>query len=60
MPERKGRIYYGQEHHWSKLTEIQVREIRDSASSNKDLGVKYGVTPDAIRSIRKRRNWRHI
>lgn len=44
----------------AKLTESDVREIRLSILSGKSLAEKFGVTPQAICNIRKRRIWKHI
>lgn len=49
------------EKQWStKLTENDVREIRSSPLSGKELAEKFGLSPQAISSIRKRRNWKHV
>jgi len=46
---------------WSaKLTEDDVREIRKSNLTGKELALKYGVTPAGISNIRTRRIWKHI
>lgn len=45
----------------AKLTEEQVREIRNqSTSSYIGLAVKYGVTPSCISSIMRRKTWKHV
>ena len=49
------------ERQWStKLTEADVREIRTSPLSGKELAEKFGLSPQAVSSIRKRRNWKHV
>ncbi len=49
------------EKQWStNLTEDDVREIRSSPLSGKELAEKFGLSPQAICSIRKRRNWKHV
>jgi hypothetical protein len=52
------------EHHTAKLTEEQVRQIRARYTPGYGhltvLGREYGVTPDAIKFIVTRRNWKHI
>ena len=44
----------------AKLTEADVRFIRASDLSGKDLAAKFSVTPQAITNIRKRRIWKHV
>lgn len=44
----------------SKLTEAAVREIRSSAANAHELGRLFGVTPTAIRHVRKGRSWSHV
>ncbi|CAE6811919.1 hypothetical protein R69746_05662 [Paraburkholderia aspalathi] len=52
------RHYFGEQHHWAKLTESQVQEIRASKSRNKDLAAEFGVDPSAVSHIKRNRNWR--
>ncbi len=44
----------------NKLTEDQVREIRASPMGLSEIGRLYGVTPQTIFGIRRRKIWRHI
>lgn len=46
----------------SKLTEEQVREIRDNPDNKtaKLLAENYGVTQQAINNITSRRSWKHL
>lgn len=44
----------------AKLTELDVRAIRESPSGSKALAFRYGVTRQAIASIRSRRTWAHV
>ena len=37
-----------------------VREIRSSTLSGKELAAKFGISPQAVSSIKKRRNWKHV
>lgn len=55
-----GRSTRGEKGSRAKLTEKKVRHIRSSLDSGASLARKFGVTPAAICSIRKRRNWKHI
>lgn len=44
----------------SKLTELQVREIKMSNLSLNALAFKFGVSDSTIADIRKERTWNHI
>ena len=61
---KKGRIrsggLRGEAHGCAKLNEISVREIRASNLPRKALANHYGVTPEAISLIVKRKTWRHV
>jgi hypothetical protein len=59
---RKGRMNHirGVRHPWSKLTEDQVREIRNSTGPLRDAATKYGVSRSAISLIRRGDNWAHL
>jgi len=57
---RNGRSAKGERHPLAKLTERDVRAIRESGESNLTLGFQYGVHPGHIHGIRARRTWRHI
>lgn len=53
----------GASHYKSKFTESDVRSIRDARASGvplRTLACKYGVTPEAIDAIAKRKNWAHV
>lgn len=43
-----------------KITPEAVRDIRDSPATGKELAAKYGITPQTVCDIRKRRSWAHI
>lgn len=44
----------------ARLTEREVREIRNSARHHDELAVAYGVSHQAITALRRRETWRHI
>lgn len=44
----------------AKLTPDGVREIRASRERAIDLAVQYGVSPQLISNVRKRRYWRDV
>jgi hypothetical protein len=49
------------EKRWNaKLTEQQVREIREASGPHRAIGEKYGVTGGNVWSIKKRRSWKHV
>ena len=50
----------GTESHFSKLTNEQVLEIRNSNKLIKELSIIYNVSKDCIRLIIKRKTWVHI
>lgn len=60
----KGRATIGEKSSNAKLTERQVREIRDKYATGeymqKDLAPLYGVTKGNILAIVRRRSWKHI
>ena len=46
---------------WSaKLSEQDIREIRNSNLTGKELALKFGITPAGISNIRTRRTWKHV
>lgn len=54
---------YGELCNLSKLTEVQVREIRANGKmgmSNKQIGILYNVLHETIRNVLNGRAWRHI
>lgn len=44
----------------TKLTESDVRAIRESDEANKVIAARYGVTAPNILAIRQWRTWRHV
>ena len=54
----------GEEHPMSKLTEVDVLEIRrlhaEGGISSKELGLKYGVHYSHIWRIVTRKRWKHV
>lgn len=50
----------GEAHHWSKLTADRVRQIRDSPLGCYRLAREHGVTPRAIRMVKRRMTWKHV
>jgi hypothetical protein len=44
----------------ARLTEADVREIRASSLTQRELGRRYGVSQVAICKIRTRRTWAHV
>jgi HNH endonuclease len=57
---RHGTLQLGESHHNAKLTEEQVREIRQSALGLRRLAEIYGVRPETIHKIRTYRAWKHV
>lgn len=51
----------GEKHHKTRLTEAQVREVRDAPSKGvMALGRKHGMRRDVVDQIRSRRTWKHL
>lgn len=62
---RKGRIsrahqLKGEDHNQAKLTEDDVRAIRASDKSQKELAREYGVAKGTISFIVNRQTWKHV
>ena len=53
-----GGTLYGEAHGCSKLTEAQVKEIRQSPA--RDLAQKYNVSKSTICAVRQRRIWKWL
>lgn len=56
--------HHGERHGMAKLTERQVREIRQEYAEGNimqtGLGRRYGIDQSTVSSIVRRKNWRHI
>lgn len=50
----------GERAHSHKLTASEVRDIRTSALSQKELAARYGVSQAAISDILRRKTWTHL
>lgn len=50
----------GSNHYYAKLNEDDVREIRSSGCSNRELATNYNVSIDNIRCIRRGLSWKHV
>lgn len=62
---KKGRAYfaYGELTKNAKLTELQVKTIRQAHASGKpvlEMAKEYGVTEETIYNVVNRRTWKHI
>jgi len=62
---KKGRrrAVAGDDCSWSKLTEVQVREIKKRLAlgeGNTRLGYEFGVEAGTIADIRRGKNWKHV
>jgi hypothetical protein len=59
----KGVPWTGSKHPAAKVTEEDVREIRQAASAGEDfgsLGERFGLTATAVRFICRRKTWKHV
>ena len=50
----------GDRHPSAKLTDDDVKAIRRSDGSGRELSLVYGVTPETIFNVKSRRTWKHI
>lgn len=50
----------GEKNTYAKLTEKNIKEIRNSNNKNKELAKKYNVTPQHIRLIKNNGCWKHL
>lgn len=60
---RHGTMYRGEPHHYSKLTEAQVREIRrlyDAKVRLCTIAVQFGIDRQHVFNVGKRKSWRHV
>ena len=56
----KKRCLNGVDHGMSKLTETQVREIRDSKETGPAIAQKMGISTTTVYDVRNRRIWKHV
>ena len=59
----KGRSSRGEHRHWARLTEPQVRQIRELRASGRTqpgLAREFGVSRAAIGLIVQRKRWKHV
>lgn len=60
---KKGRMQHGNKHYLAKLTENDVREIREkrtSGSTQRQLAETYNVSSMCISHVVNRKTWKHI
>lgn len=53
----------GEQHHKARLTEVDVRAIREQRANGRicrEIAADFGVTREAVQSIVDRRSWKHI
>ncbi len=56
----KGRATRGERNPRHKLTEGEVREIRASSDSGRDLAAQYDVSEATISMVRNNKVWKHV
>ncbi len=56
----KGRQARGERNGPAKLTEQEVRAIRNDERPLAAIGADYGVAPHTISAIKNRRTWKHV
>ena len=57
---RHGNIVRGENHRSNKLTESQVRSIRQSSLKYKDIAKKFGIAFITVSEIKRRVTWRWL
>lgn len=57
---KKGRMHLGEKHGMAKLTENDVREIRNSPLSGVELAKKFKVGNMTISNVRRFKVWKHV
>lgn len=60
LAKKRNKAPQGAAHHKAKLSDIDVKNIRASTGSLKELAAKYSVHTSQISAIRTRRTWKHI
>lgn len=58
-----GRTHRGEQHHFTKFTEDDIRTIRQRAASgevHRLIAIDYGVTRPTISYIVRRNTWKHV
>jgi len=63
LPRYENRSKFGPDNHATKLTEAQVREIREDLRDGRStvlLAREHGVSPKNIRLIRDGEIWKHV
>lgn len=58
--KEKGRYQQGEKVPCSKLTEEQVREIRKSDKSIRELAVEFECSKSVVHSIKQFKAWKHV
>ena len=58
--QKNGKVARGERHGCAKLTEAQVRHIRDTTGGASQLAAIYGVSLTHVWAIRTGRVWKHL
>jgi len=53
-------VHCGEDNPAAKLTEADVRTIREARGALRDIGKRFGVSASAVCNIRKRNTWAHV
>ena len=56
----RGRAPIGVKHGRVRLTEDDVREIRASREKRRVLAARFGIAPQTVWDIRRRKRWKHV
>lgn len=62
--KRLNRYKQGQDHHWGKITDDDVREIRAKYAAGwyymHEIAAEYGISISNVHAITHRRTWTHL
>jgi len=61
---QKGQLPHGTRHHFGRLTDDQVRRMREryanGGTSHRLLALEYGIRPGTARAIINRKTYKHV
>lgn len=57
---QSGTLRMGEDVHFSKLTERQVKAIREASGTHEEIAEEFGVSRPCVSLVRARRTWRHV
>lgn len=58
--DRKGRQSKGEDRPAAKLSDVDVRAIRNDRRPERRIAAVYGIAPCTVHNIKSRKAWRHV